>query len=106
MSWIEKINSGIVITCGDGKRYEPHYILAEKSVEYNVAEFDFVNIEGTLVKRSKPRGRRFPIELLFQGDNHLDVADAFEMSAKDDRPWNIVSSDLREFNCTTNRVDF
>ena len=89
MSWIDKINTGIIITCGDGERFEPLYVLAEKSVEYNIAEFDFPNIEGTLVKRSQPRGRRFNFNLMFQGEDHLDISEAFEISAKDPRPWNV-----------------
>lgn len=89
MSWIEKINSGIIVTCGDGESYEPHYVLMEKSVEYNIAEFEFIGIEGTLVKRSKPKGRRYSFEFIFQGENHLDEADKFEVSAKDPRAWKV-----------------
>ena len=89
MSWVERIKSGIQITTGDGKVYTPLYMITSRTVNYNVAEFEFPNIEGTLVKRSEPKGRRFNFELIFQGDDHLDVADQFETSAKDKRPWKV-----------------
>lgn len=87
MSWVERIKSNIKITTGDGKVYEPLYFITEKSVEYNIATFEFPNIEGTLVKRGTPKGARYTLELIFQGDDHLDQRLAFEESNKDNRPW-------------------
>ena len=89
MSWLEKVENKLTITCGDGKEYTPNYLAAQKAVEYNIAEFDFPNIEGTYISRKAPRGRKFPLELYFQGEDHLDVADAFELSARDPRPWKL-----------------
>jgi hypothetical protein len=87
MSWIDKIQNSFTITTGDGLNYTPNWLNAQKEISWNVAEFDFENIDGTLVKRSRPRGNRYNFELYFQGENHLDVSDAFEISAKDNRPW-------------------
>jgi len=87
MSWVERIETNITITTGDGEVYEPFYFITEKSVEYNVAEFEFPNIEGTLVKRGTPKGARHTFKLIFQGDDHLDQRLAFENSNKDNRPW-------------------
>lgn len=89
MSWVEKIKSGIIITTGDGKVYTPLYVINTKSFDFNIAEFEFPEIEGTLVKRSKAKGRRYPLELVFQGEDHLDQSAAFEFSARDERPWTI-----------------
>lgn len=86
MSWVEKIKTGLTITCGDGKQYTPNWMNAKKAIEYNVSEFDFPNIPGTLIKRELVRGRKYSIRLFFQGDDHLDVSEAFEMSARDSRP--------------------
>lgn len=90
MSWVEKINNGILVTTGDGKEYRPNYILASREKDYHVSEFDFINIAGTLVKRSQPRGKRYTYEFIFESEDHLDVAELFEKSADDTRPW-IVS---------------
>lgn len=90
MSWLEKVNTQMTITCGDGKKYTPQYLNSKKAVEFNIAKFNFPDIAGTLVKRRKPMGRVFPVEIIFQGEDHLDVASAFETSANDERPW-IVS---------------
>lgn len=89
MSWIERIKSNIEITTGDGKIYRPLYVITPKTIEYNVAEFEFPNIEGTLVSRSLPKGARHSLEIIFQGENHLDEVLNFEISAKDKRPWKI-----------------
>lgn len=90
MSWIDKVNNDFVITTGDGISYKPNWLNAQKGISFNVAEFDFPNKNGTLVKRTTSLGRRFPIEIYFQGENHLDVSNEFELSAVDPRPWRIT----------------
>lgn len=89
MSWIEKIQSDLIITTGDGKEYTPAYLNANKAVEYNVKEFEFNDIPGTLVDRRLPKGAKFTLELYFQGEDHLEVAAEFEKSAADKRAWNM-----------------
>ena len=89
MSWNDNIEDNIKITTGDGKKYEPLYKITEKTIEYNVAEFNFPNIEGTLVKKSEPKGARHKFELTFQGPDHLKESKAFEISSKDNRPWKV-----------------
>jgi hypothetical protein len=87
MSWIDKIQTDFIITCGDGKSYAPQWLNASKSKEYNVAEFNFKDVTGSLVYRSTPRGRRYIIEIVFGGDEHLDKAAEFETSADNPKPW-------------------
>lgn len=89
MSWLDKINNGFIITCGNGSVYRPLWLNAIKAKEYNASEFEFINIAGTLAVRKSPKGRKYNIEIIFQGDNHLDIAENFEDSADDPRPWNI-----------------
>jgi prophage DNA circulation protein len=90
MSWIERVKTDLRITCGEGTSFTPLYFNAQKSVEYNIAEFNFPNINGTLVARKSSRGRRYALELIFQGDDVLDVSDAFETAARDPRPWTMA----------------
>jgi len=90
MSWVEKIRTDFVITCGEGSSFHPLWLGATKKIEYNVAEFDFPNLSGTLVSRGRPRGTKYGLELFFQGDDHLDVSKAFETAAADSRPWVIA----------------
>jgi hypothetical protein len=87
MSWVEKIRTDFVITCGEGTSFTPLWLNATKKIEYNVAEFDFPNLAGTLVSRGKPRGTKYGLELFFQGDDHLDVSKSFETASADSRPW-------------------
>lgn len=90
MSWIEQITTDFIITCGDGKQYRPAWLNAYKAKEYNVAEFTFPEIEGSLVKRGRAKGRKYNLELYFQGENHLDASNDFEVSADDPRPWVVI----------------
>jgi hypothetical protein len=89
VSWIEKINTDFIIVTGDNKSFKPKWLNATKAIEYNVAEFNFPDTAGTLVNRGTPKGRKYNLELYFQGDNNLDDADKFEKSANDPRPWSI-----------------
>ncbi len=87
MSWIDKIKTELIITCGDGKQFKPQWINATKTKDYNVAEFEFPEVSGTLVSRKKPKGSRYELEIFFQGENHLDLSQSFEKSADDSRAW-------------------
>lgn len=89
MSWIEQIQNDLIIRTGDGKGYQPEYINPVKDIEYNVTEYDFPEVEGTLVKRKKVRGTKYTLNLFFTGENHLDIAKNFEISARDERSWTI-----------------
>ena len=86
MSWIEKISNQIIITCGDGKSYQPSWMNASKIIEWNIADFNFPGINGTLVKKSKKLGTKYNLELFFQGDDHLDKSMEMEQSLNDSRP--------------------
>lgn len=87
MSWIDRIKNDLIITCGDGKSYTPSWLNASKDLSWNVAEFTFPGLGGTLVKKTQKLGTRFNLELFFQGPEHLDISAAFEVSANDLRPW-------------------
>lgn len=95
MSWIENIKSELVITTGDGKEFKPFWKPSQKVVEYNIAEFEFPNLYGTLVKRGMPKGTRFNLEIYFQGENCVEEARAFEKSSNDSRAW-IISHPYHE----------
>jgi hypothetical protein len=89
MSWVSKVQTNIQITTGDGRTYSPLYFINKKTIDYNVAEFNFPEVEGTLVKRGTPKGARHSIDIIFQGENHLDESLSFENSCKDKRPWTL-----------------
>lgn len=91
MSWITKSETvEFSITTGDGKEYKPLWNPGSTSKEFNVSEFDYPNLPGTLFNKQMPRGSKFPMEFYFQGENHLDVWKAFNASADDRRAWKIV----------------
>lgn len=90
MSWKENIKSPLVITCGDGKVYQPLSVLTDIENPYNVSIFNFIEQAGSLVVRQEPKGRQFPLNFYFQGDDNFDQSESFRISANDKRPW-IVS---------------
>lgn len=90
MSWIEKLNAEFSITTGDGKVYSAAWLNASKHVEYNFSRFEFKDLPGTLAIRKQPRGTRYIIEIYFQGDNNIDMATEFQVSASNPEPWSIA----------------
>ena len=90
MSWKDRLeNKKLTITTGDGKIYTPLWIFSEKSKEFNISKYDFINQSGSFVDRKEPQGSSFPLTLYFQGEDNIDQAQAFEDSAEDKRLWTI-----------------
>lgn len=75
------------ITTGDGKVWNAKYLKPNASVSYNVAEYEYVGVEGTDAQRRLPKGRRFNIEIVFDGDGYLDKTEAFRVSANNRASW-------------------
>lgn len=92
MSWQDNINQPFTITTGDGIMYTPLWD-ATKSVvlsqEFNIAEFNFRKLKGTLVDRGEVKGNTYDIEVIFQGADHLIHAANFRKSAQDKRVWTV-----------------
>ncbi len=86
-SWVEKIKTKFQITTGDGKVYAPLSFNANRSVEYNVAEFNFPNLSGTLVEKRRPMGTVYNLDIYFLGGDNIDVATDFQKSADNSSPW-------------------
>lgn len=80
MSWIEKVTQDMIIRTPDGKEYRPWWFSATNAQAYNTSNFDFTGYAGTLVIRGYRKGKVFEVDFVFQGDDCLDVADAFDKS--------------------------
>jgi hypothetical protein len=106
MSWFDKIQGEFIIQTGDGKRYSVLWKPAKRSAEYNLTEFDFPGLEGTLPKRKKARGIRYAVEFYFQGDNYLDEVAEFIESAKDERYWTILHPMYGTIKCQPAGLEF
>lgn len=89
MSWIERVKTGYTIRTGDGATYTPKWLNPNKSQSFNISQFNFPNVSGTLVDRRRPKGEVYSLELYFDGDNHLDVSAAFALSANNSKAWTI-----------------
>ena len=90
MSWVDKSQTVFLITTGDGKEFEFLWVPTSKEVEYNIAEFEFPGVSGTLVQRGQPKGVRYELEVYFQGEKNIEQSLDFQQSANDPRPWTIA----------------
>ena len=91
MSWQNKIeNIKFQITTGDGKVFRPLWKTAGKTKEFNTSIYDFINVEGSLVDRKKPKSSKHSLKFYFQGENNIEDAAEFDESASDNRAWVIV----------------
>lgn len=91
-SWLDKVQTDYVIVTGDGVSYTPQYFIASvnRSKDYNVSKYEFVGISGSFVDRRLPMGIEYDIEILFQGANNLDNAQAFYLSADNRKAWMVT----------------
>ncbi len=106
MSWIEQVQRGITITTGDGETYQPSYLNASFQTEYQTSVFEFIGVDGSLVKKTTKIGTRYNLEIYFQGADHLDVVKKFIKSCSDKRPWivdhplyDILTVQVPSLNC-------
>lgn len=106
MSWIEQVQRNIIITTGDGQEYKPSYLNASFNTEYQTSTFEFIGVDGSLVKKTTKIGTRYNLEIYFQGADHLDVVKKFIKSCSDKRPWtvdhplyDIITVQVPSLNC-------
>jgi len=90
MAWQEQLKTDLVVITGDGKVYTPDYLNANQTTPFNIAEFVFKRVQGTLVRRGTIRGARYNIEWYFQGADYLEVTAEFKESSKNNNAWEIT----------------
>jgi len=90
-TWLDKLtNISLRLKTGDGKIYFPMWQNAQKEIGFNTESFEFAGIDGAYVERGTKKGNQFPVLFYFQGEDHLDTAEAFEKSSIDKRAWEIT----------------
>ncbi len=90
MSWLDKLNNvEFTIVTGDGEIYTPKWKNATKELEFNISEFNFVDVDGSLIVRRSAKGRVFPLEFYFDGANAVDTGNKFEISARNINRWTL-----------------
>ena len=87
MAWIDNINQPFKITTGEGSVFSVLWRNPNKAYEFNLSQFEFINLAGTLVDRRLVKGTTYPIEIYIQGENHLTNALRFDIASKDPRAW-------------------
>lgn len=99
MSWNDRLaNSPFSITTGDGKTYTPLWKGGETEKEYQATIFEFIDKPGAFVDRRNVKARSFPLVFWFQGDDNIEQATAFDLSANDQRAWLVSHPFYGEIN--------
>ena len=92
MSWKDRLQEiPYTIVTGDGKEWFPQFTKSIVELTFNTRDFLYVDERGTYVKRKEAQGESFPIEFLFEGDDHVETFLAFKESSKDNRSWTLKS---------------
>ena len=91
MSWKDRLdNIDFTITTGDGKVFKPLWKSGEKSKDFNITKYDFIDVDGSLIDRKRPQSNAYPLVFWFQGDDNIEQSNAFEASADDNRLWTVI----------------
>ena len=79
MPWQERLREA-AYRSPNGTRTAFLFQDVSRTVEKKTAAFDFPDADGTLVQDLGHKGRRYPLRLMFSGDNHDLEADAFVLT--------------------------
>lgn len=90
MSWKDNYKRDLIITCGDGETFTCYTLPSfSKEIEFNTMEFNFLDIDIPLIKKTTISGVTIPLEFFFINDDHIDQTNSFLFSASDPGPWTI-----------------
>lgn len=90
MSWRDRLeNIEFTIITGDGKVFKPLWRAGEKIKRYNISNYNFISVKGSFSDRKQAQSGRYPLVFWFQGDDNIEQANRFELSADDPRPWTV-----------------
>ncbi len=96
MSWVDKVSQGIIIQTPDLKQYKPKWMNASFQTDYQTSTFEFIGVNGSLVKKTTHIGTKYNLEIYFNDTidakghvikDHLDIVNEFKVSVQDRRPW-------------------
>lgn len=78
MPWQDRIQEA-AYTSPNGTRLTFTFEDVSRTVEKKTSAFDFPDADGTLVQDLGHKGRRYPLRVIFSGDDHDIEADNFEL---------------------------
>lgn len=87
MSWKDDVKNDLVIVTGDGNEYRPLHVNHRKREGLSAVPLEYNEIDGADVRRGASSYRIFPLEVYFQGENHIELVKEFEVSSRNRKPW-------------------
>ena len=77
-----------------------------KNLTFNTEGFDFVGVEGTYVAREQAQGTQYPIEIYFEGENHIEISKEFEISSRNKNAWVLGHPIFGQITCQPLSLEF
>jgi len=91
MSWTSLLeDKKFTIITGDGKEYTPKWEGAVKRINFNNSKYEYPDVEGTFVYRTEKTGDSYVLNIIFDGDNCIEIGSEFEESARDKNHWTLI----------------
>lgn len=121
MSYLDSLDNSFIIVTGDNAVYSseqgkrpnnPKYGLKilqqsySQHITYQLGEFNFINVSGKLIKQTTPLGRVFPMEIYFDGPDHLEITEQFRLSANNVNHWTITHPIYGQIIVKTSSLNF
>lgn len=88
MSWEDKIRAA-VYTSPSGVEFTFQYEGLEKETVKKTTAFEFPDVDGTYIQDLGRSGRRYPMRVIFWGDNYDIVAKAFDTAIEERGPGHL-----------------
>lgn len=105
MSWQDRDKLDIKVTTGDGQEFVFLWKTASQKTKWHGDAKSYIQMSDSNVEKRKRQGRIFPLELFFQGDDHLETATAFELALDDPNPITIEHPYYNTIVCHILEVD-
>jgi hypothetical protein len=67
--------------------------------EYSGTAYEFIDKAGTLFSRRLPKGKRFELQFVFDGEDNDKIANNFEIAARYEKYWTVTHPFYGKFNC-------
>lgn len=89
MSWRDRLKKTINLTSPDGNVFDPLWSGNARMVDKKLGIFEYPQLDGTITQDLGIAGTRYPLTLLFEGDDNDVESNRFFESAKERGLWKV-----------------
>lgn len=85
MSWQDRITDA-VYTSPQGSQFTFQFENVSKEIDKKTTAFNFPDVEGTYIQDLGKKGRRYPMRVIFWGEEYDTIAEAFDNAVEEKGP--------------------